>query len=89
MDLTGIVRVVTVDHDTVVKALTLGWKAGGGSWSSGNRGFQPWGPPARLAVGGEEGVAQVLAALRDELDLAMALAGCASVGDVMRDLVER
>lgn len=42
-----------------------------------------------LAVGGQEGVTQVLAALRDEFDLAMALAGCASVGDVARDLVER
>ncbi|MBA2571980.1 MAG: alpha-hydroxy-acid oxidizing protein [Gemmatimonadetes bacterium] len=42
-----------------------------------------------LAVGGEAGVTQVLAALRDEFDLAMALAGCASPGDVSRDLVER
>lgn len=42
-----------------------------------------------LAVGGEEGVARVLTALRDEFDLAMALAGCASVGDITRDLVER
>jgi 4-hydroxymandelate oxidase len=41
-----------------------------------------------LTVGGEEGVVRVLAALRDEFDLAMALAGCASVGDVTRDLVE-
>lgn len=40
-----------------------------------------------LAVGGEAGVARVLAILRDELDLAMALAGCASIADIGRDLV--
>jgi 4-hydroxymandelate oxidase len=41
-----------------------------------------------LAVGGEEGVTRVLATLREEFDLAMALAGCASVADVTPDLVE-
>jgi 4-hydroxymandelate oxidase len=40
-----------------------------------------------LAVGGEDGVARVLAMLRDELDEAMALAGCPTVADATRDLV--
>ena len=40
-----------------------------------------------LAAGGEEGVARALAMLREELDLAMALAGVAAVGDVGGDLV--
>jgi 4-hydroxymandelate oxidase len=40
-----------------------------------------------LAVGGADGVADVLALLREELDLTMALAGCARVADVTRDLV--
>jgi 4-hydroxymandelate oxidase len=40
-----------------------------------------------LALGGEAGVARVLALLRDELDLAMALCGAPTVGDLSRDLV--
>jgi 4-hydroxymandelate oxidase len=40
-----------------------------------------------LAVGGEEGVLDVLRLLRDELDLAMALAGARTVGEITRDLV--
>jgi 4-hydroxymandelate oxidase len=40
-----------------------------------------------LATGGEEGALGVLEAMRDELDQAMALAGCASVGDATRDLL--
>jgi 4-hydroxymandelate oxidase len=40
-----------------------------------------------LAVGGEAGVREVLSILRQELDLAMALAGCPSVEAVTRDLV--
>jgi len=40
-----------------------------------------------LTLGGAEGVRAVLAHLRAELDLAMALAGCASVGDITRELV--
>jgi 4-hydroxymandelate oxidase len=40
-----------------------------------------------LAADGEAGVSRALAILRAELDLAMALAGCASVRDVTRDLV--
>jgi 4-hydroxymandelate oxidase len=40
-----------------------------------------------LAVDGEAGVARVLELLRDELDLAMALAGTPTVADVGRDLV--
>jgi 4-hydroxymandelate oxidase len=40
-----------------------------------------------LAVGGEEGVAQVLEMLRLELDRALALCGCRSLSDVSRDLV--
>jgi 4-hydroxymandelate oxidase len=40
-----------------------------------------------LAVGGPEGVQRVLEILRDELSLAMALAGCRTIGDVTSDLV--
>ncbi|MES1245195.1 MAG: alpha-hydroxy acid oxidase [Acidobacteriota bacterium] len=63
----------------VVKALALGAKAvlvG-----------RPvlWG----LAAGGEAGAAKVLRLLRDELDLAMALAGAPTVADITRDLVRR
>ncbi len=42
-----------------------------------------------LAVGGEDGAARVLRLLRDELDLAMALAGAPTVTDITRDLVRR
>lgn len=40
-----------------------------------------------LAVGGEAGVTHVLSLLREELDNAMALCGCASISQVTRDLV--
>lgn len=40
-----------------------------------------------LAVAGEEGVVDVLRLLRDELDVAMALAGAPTLADVARDLV--
>jgi 4-hydroxymandelate oxidase len=40
-----------------------------------------------LAVAGEEGVFGVLQALREELDQAMALAGCARIADATRELV--
>ena len=40
-----------------------------------------------LAVAGQKGVAQVLEMLRSELDRALALCGCRSVGEVRRDLV--
>lgn len=40
-----------------------------------------------LAVGGAAGVQDVLQLLRDELDLALALAGCRDVSEVTRDLV--
>jgi 4-hydroxymandelate oxidase len=40
-----------------------------------------------LAGGGAEGVQRVLGILRDELSLAMALAGCRNLGDVTPDLV--
>ncbi|MGQ0765000.1 MAG: alpha-hydroxy acid oxidase [Gemmatimonadota bacterium] len=40
-----------------------------------------------LAVGGAAGVEKVLQLLRDELDLAMALAGCRDVAEITRDLV--
>jgi len=40
-----------------------------------------------LAVDGEEGVRDVLRILIEEFDLAMALAGCASVDDITRDLI--
>jgi len=42
-----------------------------------------------LAADGEAGVAWVLRHLREELDLAMALAGTPTVADVTRDLVRR
>ena len=41
-----------------------------------------------LAIDGRAGVEHVLAVLRREIDLAMALAGCASVNDITRDLVD-
>jgi 4-hydroxymandelate oxidase len=44
---------------------------------------QLWG----LAARGEAGVGRVLAMLRDELALAMALAGCRSVSEIDRSLV--
>ncbi|HEY1555657.1 MAG TPA: alpha-hydroxy acid oxidase [Kofleriaceae bacterium] len=40
-----------------------------------------------LAVAGREGVAGVLALLRRELDLAMALCGCPTVAEITRELV--
>lgn len=40
-----------------------------------------------LAVEGAEGVQHVLELLRDELSLAMALAGCRSIGEITPDLV--
>jgi len=42
-----------------------------------------------LAVAGQDGVEQILAILRRELDTAMALCGCASVADIGSDLVTR
>ena len=40
-----------------------------------------------LAVDGADGVQRVLEILRDELSLAMALAGCRSIGEITPDLV--
>ena len=40
-----------------------------------------------LALDGETGVGRVLTTLRDELDTAMALCGCATLSDIGRDLV--
>ena len=42
-----------------------------------------------LAADGEAGAASVLRLLRDELDLAMALAGAPTLAEVTRDLVRR
>ena len=42
-----------------------------------------------LAVAGEEGAFGVLDTMREELDQAMALAGCAHVGEATRELVAR
>ena len=61
----------------VLKALALGASA-----VLIGRGFM-WG----LAVGGEEGVSRVLAMLRNELELAMALCGCRSVAEIDRRVV--
>jgi isopentenyl diphosphate isomerase/L-lactate dehydrogenase-like FMN-dependent dehydrogenase len=61
----------------VVKALALGAQAV-------LAGRAPlWG----LAVGGAEGVQRVLELLRDEVELALALCGCASPADMTRDHV--
>jgi isopentenyl diphosphate isomerase/L-lactate dehydrogenase-like FMN-dependent dehydrogenase len=63
----------------VVKALALGARAV-------LAGRAPlWG----LAVGGAEGVERVLELLREEVELALALCGCASPGDVTRAHVGR
>jgi 4-hydroxymandelate oxidase len=40
-----------------------------------------------LAAGGEAGVARALAILQHELDVSLALAGCAGVADVTADLL--
>ena len=40
-----------------------------------------------LSVGGADGVAHVLQLLRDECELAMALSGCRSVGEMTTDLI--
>ncbi len=40
-----------------------------------------------LAVDGAAGARRVLDLIRDEYDLALALAGCASIADVTRDLI--
>jgi 4-hydroxymandelate oxidase len=40
-----------------------------------------------LVVDGEQGVGDVLELLRDELDLAMALAGCRSIDDITAGLL--
>lgn len=40
-----------------------------------------------LTIGGQEGVASVLASMRRELDLAMALCGAPSIGDITPDLL--
>ncbi len=63
----------------VVKALALGARA--------VQVGRPvvWG----LATGGEQGVADVLGLLHQELDLAMALCGCPSVAEITPDLVQR
>jgi lactate 2-monooxygenase len=42
-----------------------------------------------LAVGGSDGVREVIRNLRADFDLTMGLAGCASVRDIGRDSVER
>ena len=42
-----------------------------------------------LAANGEKGVSQALAMLREEFDIAMALAGCASVAEISASLVRR
>ena len=61
----------------VVKAIALGAKA--------VQIGRPvmWG----LVVDGEQGVADVLGVLSDELDLAMALSGCRTIGDITADLL--
>jgi isopentenyl diphosphate isomerase/L-lactate dehydrogenase-like FMN-dependent dehydrogenase len=40
-----------------------------------------------LAVGGQQGVLDVLRILRDEFDIAMALCGCRAVASIDRSLI--
>ena len=40
-----------------------------------------------LAIDGQQGVERILELLRRELELAMVLAGCASLKDVSKDLI--
>jgi 4-hydroxymandelate oxidase len=42
-----------------------------------------------LATDGERGVADVLSILHQELELAMALCGCRSLGEITPDLLQR
>ncbi len=42
-----------------------------------------------VAVAGQEGVERVLAILQRELDITIALCGCASVADIGPDLIVR
>jgi isopentenyl diphosphate isomerase/L-lactate dehydrogenase-like FMN-dependent dehydrogenase len=63
----------------VLKALALGARAA----LSGRAAL--WG----LAVAGEEGVTQVLALLRDEIELGLKLLGCRSPAEVTRGHVRR
>jgi 4-hydroxymandelate oxidase len=42
-----------------------------------------------LAVGGQSGVESALQMLRNELDIAMALTGCACISDIERKLIWR
>jgi lactate 2-monooxygenase len=42
-----------------------------------------------LAVGGEEGVREVIRNVRGDLDLTLGLAGCTSIADIGRDSVQR
>ena len=63
----------------VVKALALGARAA----------FVGRPVAAGLAVGGEAGVARVLELLRDEIELALGLVGCARPDEVTRGHVQR
>ena len=45
--------------------------------------------PSFLLCQGEAGVRRVLEILRDEFDIAMALAGCKSIADITSDLVDK
>ena len=42
-----------------------------------------------LAVGGQEGVDRLFEILAEELSVAMALTGCASLADISKDVVTR
>jgi 4-hydroxymandelate oxidase len=62
----------------VLKALALGARAA----------FAGRAIACGLAVGGEAGVRDVLALLRDEIELGLALLGCSSPAEVTRSHVE-
>ena len=40
-----------------------------------------------LAIDGQKGVERILALLKQELELAMVLAGCSSLKDISKDLI--
>jgi 4-hydroxymandelate oxidase len=46
-------------------------------------------PVAGLAVAGASGVSHVLRLLRDELEIAMMLTGCASLDEITPDIIYR
>ena len=80
-------EVVAAVDGRVPVLLDSGVRGGGGTWCAPWR----WGPPRQswaapyvygLALGGEQGVREVVANLRADVDLTFGLAGCRSVAEV-------